>query len=92
MGMKFSASARAPEGLSGGLVSYARRPRIRPVQILINIVEALLGLLGVVLLILTLRYGSFEKAGAALDRSVGCVVHGLGGLIAKIHPADGKKT
>ncbi|HWU49252.1 MAG TPA: hypothetical protein VN042_05205 [Asticcacaulis sp.] len=75
--MKFPAPARAPEGPSAGLTSYARRPRIRPVQIAINIFEALLGLLGVVVIILALRYGSFEKAGAALDGAFGCLKHGL---------------
>lgn len=80
--MKFPAPVRAPEGPSAGLTSYARRPRIRPVQIAINIFEALLGLLGVVVIILALRYGSFEKAGAALDGAFGCLKHGLAGMIA----------
>ncbi len=67
--MKFSSPLRAPEGLS----SYARAPRVRPVHLLINIFEALLALLGVVMLILLVRYGSFEKAGAAIDGGIGCV-------------------
>ncbi len=75
--MKFSSPVQAPEGLA----SYAKVKRIRPVQILINIVEALFSLLGVVLLILTIRYGSFEKAGLTLDQSIGCVVKTLVNLI-----------
>ena len=82
--MKFPAPARAPEGPSAGLTSYVRRPRIRPAQIAINILEALLGLLGVVMIILALRYGSFEKAGAALDGAFGCLKQGLAGVITHI--------
>jgi len=67
--MKFSQPVRAAEGLT----SYAKVKRVRPVHLAINIAEALLGLVGVVMLILVVRYGSFEKAGAAVDHSLGCV-------------------
>ncbi len=77
--MRFSNPLRAPEGLS----SYARVSRVRPVHLLINLFEALLALLGVVILILLIRYGSFEKAGAAIDGGIGCV-HGCIDRI--IHP------
>ncbi len=66
--MKFSSPLRAPEGLS----SYARVSRVRPVHLLINLFEALLALMGVVVLILLVRYGSFEKAGHAIDAGIGC--------------------
>ncbi|HEX7799890.1 MAG TPA: hypothetical protein VF402_06045 [Asticcacaulis sp.] len=78
--MKFSAPARAPEGHIAGLTSYARRARVRPVQIVVNIAEALLGLLGVVVVILALRYGSFAGAGAALDSALACVGHAVAGF------------
>jgi len=71
--MKFPSPLRAPEGLA----TYAKVRRVRPVQTLINIVEALLSLLGVVILILVVRYGSFEKAGLTLDQSVGCVISAI---------------
>ena len=67
--MKFSSPVRAPEGLN----SYAKVNRVRPVHLIINLVEALLSLLGVIVLILLIRYGSFEKAGAAIDHTIGCV-------------------
>ncbi len=57
-----------------GLSSYARVNRVRPLHLLITVAEGLLGLLGVVLLILVVRYGSFEKAGQAMDKGIGCVV------------------
>lgn len=67
--MKFSSPVRAPEGLN----SYAKVNRVRPVQTAINVIEALLSLLGVVVLILLIRYHSFEKAGLVLDQAIGCV-------------------
>ena len=70
--MKFSQPVRASEG-QGGLTSYAKVRKLKPGQLILNIVEALLGLVGVVLLILVIRYGSFEKAGAAIDQGIGCV-------------------
>ena len=75
--MKFSSPVRAPEGLN----SYAKVNRVRPLHLLINLVEALLSLLGVVVLILLIRYGSFEKAGAAIDQSLGCVHQGIEKLL-----------
>lgn len=69
--MKFSEPVRAPEGLS----TYARVNRVRPVHLLITVFEALLALLGVIVLVLLVRYGSFEAAGRAIDGAVGCV-HG----------------
>ncbi len=70
--MKFPQAARAAEGLS----SYARVSRIRPLHLLITVLEGLFGLAGVVVIILTVRYGSFEKAGLCLDQSIaGAVAH-----------------
>jgi len=83
--MRFPAPLRAPEGASQGLSSYIKRPRIRPVHVLINIAEGLLGLLGVVLIILVLHYGSFARAGGALDASVAWICKAAAGLIARIH-------
>lgn len=80
--MKFSEPVRAAEGQNAGLTSYARVTRVRPFQILINVIEALLSLLGVVVLILLFRFGSFEKAGVVLDQSIGCVT----GAVIKLVP------
>jgi len=68
--MKFPQVTRAPEGLT----TYARVKRVRPTLVLINVFEGLLALLGVVMLILLVRYHSFEKAGLAIDQAIGCVV------------------
>ena len=76
--MKFPGPVHAAEGLT----SYARVSRVRPVHTLITIVEALLSLTGVVLVILFVRYGSFEKAGHVLDASIGCVVTGVQTLVS----------
>ncbi|WP_443748845.1 hypothetical protein [Asticcacaulis solisilvae] len=67
--MKFPSPLRAPEGLT----SYARTSRVRPVHLAINLFEGLLALLGVVVLILLIRYGSFEKAGLAIDGGIDAV-------------------
>ncbi len=67
--MKFSSPFCAPEGLT----SYARASRVRPLHLAINLFEGLLALLGVVVLILLIRYGSFEKAGLAIDGSIDAV-------------------
>ncbi len=67
--MKFSSPVRAPEGLN----SYAKVNRVRPVQTAINLIEALLSLVGVVVVILAIRYHSFEKAGLVIDQALGCV-------------------
>jgi len=67
--MKFSSPLRAPEGLT----SYARVSRVRPLHLAINLFEGLLALLGVVVLILLIRYGSFEKAGLAIDGGIEAV-------------------
>ncbi|MBP2160065.1 MULTISPECIES: hypothetical protein [Asticcacaulis] len=69
--MKFSQPVHAPEGLN----TYAKVNRVRPVHMLITVFEALLALLGVIVLVLLVRYGSFEAAGRAIDGAVGCV-HG----------------
>lgn len=84
--MKFSSPVRAPEGLN----SYAKVNRIRPVHLIINLVEALLSLLGVIVLILLIRYGSFEKAGAAIDHTIGCVHDGAVKLLH--HDSAAAKT
>ena len=60
---------RAPEGLT----SYARVSRVRPLHLAINLFEGLLALMGVVVLILLIRYGSFEKAGLAIDGGIDAV-------------------
>ena len=66
-----------------GLSSYARVSRVRPLHLLITVVEGLLGLLGVVVLILFLRYGSFEKAGLCLDQALSAVAGHVEKLIHK---------
>jgi len=72
--MKFLQPNHAPEGLS----SYARVTRVRPGLTLLNIVEGLFGIIGVVVVILALRYGgSFEKAGLAIDQTVNGVGHAI---------------
>ncbi|MGN6363134.1 hypothetical protein [Asticcacaulis taihuensis] len=65
--MKFSEPVRAAEGLT----SYARVRRVQWGPLVLSIVEGLLGLVGVVLLILFFRYGSFEKAGLSIDQGIG---------------------
>lgn len=65
--MKFSEPVRAAEGLT----SYARVKRVQWGPLALSIVEGLLGLIGVVLLILFFRYGSFEKAGLTIDQAIG---------------------
>ena len=67
--MKFSEPVRAAEGLT----SYAKVKRIQWGPLLLSIVEGLLGLVGVVVLILVIRYGSFERAGLTIDQAIGCV-------------------
>jgi len=67
--MKFSEPVRAAEGLT----SYAKVKRIQWGPLILSIVEGLLGLVGVVLLILVIRYGSFEKAGLTIDQAIACV-------------------
>ncbi len=79
--MKFLQITRAPEGLT----SYAKVKRARPVQTAITIVEALLSLMGVIVLILTVRYGSFAKAGTVLDQAIGCAVGFAKSLISHLH-------
>ena len=65
--MKLSDPVRAAEGLT----SYARVRRVQWGPLVLSIVEGLLGLVGVVLLILFFRYGSFEKAGLSIDQGIG---------------------
>ncbi|MEI9903143.1 MAG: hypothetical protein WDN06_03530 [Asticcacaulis sp.] len=66
-----------------GLSSYAKVNRVRPFHLLLTLVEGLLGLLGVVVLILLIRYGSFEKAGHAMDGAISCAVTCVKSLIHK---------
>ena len=77
--MKFSQPVHAPEGLS----TYAKVSRVRPAHLLVTVLEAFLALLGVVVLVLLVRYGSFEAAGRALDGSVDCVHQHVAGLLGK---------
>ncbi len=79
--MKFLQPNHAPDGLS----SYARVNRVRPGITLLNIIEGLFGIIGVVIIILALRYGgSFEKAGLTIDQTI----HGVCAAIA--HLTGGK--
>ncbi len=78
--MKFLTPNHAPDGLS----SYARVNRVRPGLTLLNIIEGLFGIIGVVVIILAVRYGgSFEKAGLTIDQAIhgviGAIVHLTGG-------------
>ncbi len=75
--MKFSEPVRAAEGLT----SYAKVKRIQWGPLVLSIIEGLLGLVGVVVLILVIRYGSFEKAGLAIDNGIACVKTCVAGLI-----------
>lgn len=75
--MKFSSPVQSAEGLT----SYARVNRIRPWSVALNILEGLLGLLGVVVLILVIRAGSFEKAGLIIDQTLGSVTNSIEKLI-----------
>ena len=79
--MKFSQMTRAPEGLT----SYAKVKRLRPTVMLLNVVEGLLACLGVVVLILLIRYHSFEKAGLAIDQALGCVAQCAHQLLSHLH-------
>ena len=79
--MKFSEMTRAPEGLT----SYAKVKRVRPMVMLLNVVEGLLACLGVVVLILLIRYHSFEKAGLAIDQAIGCVSQCAHQLLSHLH-------
>jgi hypothetical protein len=74
--MKFPTPNHAPEGLS----SYARINRVRPGLTLLNIVEGLFGVIGVVVVILAVRYGSFEKAGLTIDQTI----HGIGAAMTSV--------
>lgn len=71
--MKFSEPVRVAEGLT----SYAKVKRIQWGPLILSIVEGLLGLVGVVVLILVIRYGSFEKAGLAIDQGIAGVKTGM---------------
>jgi hypothetical protein len=85
--MKFSTPVRAPDGLT----SYARTSQVRPVSTLINIIEALLSLMGVTILVMVVLCGSFEKAGLVIDQTLscaqtpGCVHMSFDKAIAKLH-------
>ncbi len=79
--MKFPQVTRAPEGLT----SYARVRRARPVQTAITIIEAVLSLVGVIALILAVRFGSFAKAGSAVDQAIGCGLGCLKTLVSHLH-------
>ena len=76
--MTFSEPVRAAEGLT----SYAKVRRIQWGPLILSIVEGLLGLVGVVVLILVIRYGSFEKAGLTIDQAIGCVMTCAKNLLA----------
>ena len=80
--MKFLTPNHAPDGLS----SYARVNRVRPGLTLLNIVEGLFGIIGVVMVILAVRYGSFEKAGLTIDQTI----HGVSTAIMSVSGAHGK--
>ena len=81
--MKFLQPNHAPDGLS----SYARVNRVRPGLTLLNIVEGLFGIIGVVVIILAIRYGgSFEKAGLTIDQTI----HGVCAAIGHLVGAHGK--
>ena len=80
--MKFMTPNHAPDGLS----SYARVNRVRPGLTLLNVVEGLFGVIGVVLVILAVRYGgSFEKAGLTIDQTI----HGVSQAVMSL--SGGKK-
>ncbi len=79
--MKFSSPVHAADGHPSGLTSYAKVKRVRPFHVLLNIFEGGLGLLGVVLIIMVIWHGSFEKAGAAADHGMAWVFHSLHNLI-----------
>lgn len=85
--MKFSEPVRAPEGLN----TYAKVNRVRPVHLLITVFEALLALLGVIVLVLLVRYGSFEAAGRAIDGAV-CCVHSQAAKLLGIKTDPAKDT
>lgn len=68
--------------MNEGLTTYAKVKRVQPTLIFINIFEGLMALLGVVMLILLVRYHSFEKAGLAIDQGIGFVVHWVNGLLS----------
>ena len=70
--------------MNEGLTTYARVKRVQPTLIFINVFEGLLAMLGVVMLILLVRYISFEKAGLAIDQSIGCIMHWVHGLISHV--------
>jgi hypothetical protein len=53
--------------------SYAKTKRIKPVNLLISTLEALLSLLGVLLLILYFSTGSFAGAGQKMDAGIGAI-------------------
>ena len=76
--MKFLQPNHAPDGLS----SYARVNRVRPGLTLLNVVEGLFGIIGVVIIILAVRYGgSFEKAGLTIDQTIHGVGHAIEALV-----------
>jgi hypothetical protein len=52
-----------------GLESYVSRKRLHPLHLAMSLFEASLSLVGIVVLILLVRYGSFEVAGQKLDQA-----------------------
>jgi hypothetical protein len=73
--MKFPEPVRAAEGLT----SYAKVRRVQWGPLILSIVEGLLGMVGVVLIILVIRDGSFEKAGLAIDQGIGWLISAASG-------------
>ena len=63
-----------------GLDTYVSKKHIHPLHSLVSIFEALFGLLGLVVLVLMLSMGSFEKAGATLDKGYKSVIDGVKAL------------
>ncbi|OYW83103.1 MAG: hypothetical protein B7Z26_01470 [Asticcacaulis sp. 32-58-5] len=75
--MKFQIITRRAEGVD----SYASNRAVSPTQSLINVLSALLSLLGAVVLILLLKEGSFTRAGAFMDLGLTKVVEGIAVVI-----------
>lgn len=75
--MKFSEPVHTAEGLT----SYVRVRGVQWGPLILSIVEGLFGLVGVVVLILVIRYGSFEKAGLTIDQGIASFKTAVQGVI-----------